>query len=136
GMFYVFPWISIGGQQLVLFDLPARRFHVFGLTFWPQDFYLLTLLLAIAALSLFFFTSLAGRLWCGYACPQPVWTEVFLCMELKIEADRNARMKLDKAPWTAAKFARKAARQFVWIAFALWSGVTFVGFFTSIRELG
>jgi len=136
GMFYVFPWISIGGQQLVLFDLPARRFHVFGLTFWPQDFYLLTLLLVIAALSLFFFTSLAGRLWCGYACPQTVWTEVFLWMERKIEGDRNARMKLDKAPWTAAKFARKAAKQFVWIAFALWTGFTFVGFFTPIRELG
>ncbi|SFN60427.1 cytochrome c oxidase accessory protein CcoG [Dokdonella immobilis] len=136
GMFYAFPWISIGGQQLVLFDLPERRFHVFGLTFWPQDFYLLTLLLIIAALSLFFFTALAGRLWCGYACPQTVWTEVFLWMERKIEGDRNARMRLDKAPWTAEKLLRKSAKQFVWIVFALWTGFTFVGFFTPIRELG
>ena len=136
GMFYVFPWISIGGQQLVLFDLPARRFHVFGLTFWPQDFYLLTLLLVIAALSLFFFTALAGRLWCGYACPQTVWTEVFLWIERRFEGDRNARMKLDAAPWTRNKLNRKVGKQVVWILFSLWTGFTFVGFFTPIRELG
>lgn len=136
GMFYAFPWISIGGQQLVLFDLPARRFHVFGLTFWPQDFYLLTLLLVIAALSLFFFTALAGRLWCGYACPQTVWTEVFLWIERRIEGDRNARMRLDKEPWGRAKLARKAAKHVAWLVFALWTGFTFVGFFTPIRELG
>ncbi len=135
GMFYVFPWISIGGQQLVLFDLPARRFHVFGLTFWPQDFYLLTMLLVIAAVSLFFFTALAGRLWCGYACPQTVWTEVFLWIERRIEGDRNARIKLDKAPWSRAKLLRKTAKQAAWIGFALWTGFTFVGFFTPIREL-
>ncbi|HEY6942289.1 cytochrome c oxidase accessory protein CcoG, partial [Dokdonella sp.] len=136
GMFYAFPWISIGGQQLVLFDLPARRFHVFGLTFWPQDFYLLTLLLIIAALSLFFFTALAGRLWCGYACPQTVWTEVFLWIERRIEGDRNARMRLDKEPWGRVKLVRKAAKHVAWVVFALWTGFTFVGFFTPIRELG
>ena len=136
GMFYAFPWISIGGQQLVLFDLPARRFHVFGMTFWPQDFYLLTLLLIIAALSLFFFTAVAGRLWCGYACPQTVWTEVFLWMERKIEGNRNARMRLDKASWSLEKFGRKSAKQLVWVTFSLWTGFTFVGFFTPIRELG
>ena len=135
GMFYVFPWISIGGQQLVLFDLPARRFHVFGLVFWPQDFYLLTLLLVIAALSLFFFTAIAGRLWCGYACPQTVWTEVFLWIERRIEGDRNARMRLDKGPWDRKRIARKFAKQSAWIAFSLWTGFTFVGFFTPIREL-
>jgi cytochrome c oxidase accessory protein FixG len=136
GMFYAFPWINIGGEQIVLFDLPERRFHIFGLTFWPQDFYLLTLLLIIAALTLFFFTALAGRLWCGYACPQTVWTEVFLWMERKIEGNRNARMRLDKAPWSLDKIWRKSAKQFVWITFALWTGFTFVGFFTPIRELG
>jgi polyferredoxin len=135
GMFYVFPWLRIGGQQLVLFDLPARRFHVFGLTFWPQDFYLLTLLLVMAALSLFFFTALAGRLWCGYACPQTVWTEAFLWMERRIEGDRNARMRLDAAPWTWGKVARKGAKHALWLVFALWTGFTFVGFFTPIREL-
>ncbi|MEO7432334.1 MAG: 4Fe-4S binding protein, partial [Dokdonella sp.] len=127
GMFYAFPWLSVGGQQLVLFDLPARRFHILGLTFWPQDFYLLTLLLIIAALSLFFFTALAGRLWCGYACPQTVWTEVFLWMERRIEGDRNARMRLDNAPWSREKLLRKSAKQVVWIIFALWTGFTFVG---------
>lgn len=136
GMFYLFPWISIGGQQLVLFDLPARRFHVFGLTFWPQDFYLLTLLLVIAAVSLFFFTALAGRLWCGFACPQTVWTEVFLWMERWTEGDRNARIKLDQAPWTRNKLLRKVSKQVLWIVFALWTGFTFVGFFTPVRELG
>jgi cytochrome c oxidase accessory protein FixG len=136
GMFYAFPWINIGGEQIVLFDLPERRFHIFGLTFWPQDFYLLTLLLIIAALTLFFVTALAGRLWCGYACPQTVWTEVFLWMERKIEGNRNARMRLDKAPWSFDKIWRKSAKQFVWITFALWTGFTFVGFFTPIRELG
>src|SRR5690349_1202041 len=135
GMFYVFPWLSWNGHQLVLFDLPARKFHVFGLTFWPQDFFFLAWLLIMAGLSLFFFTAVAGRLWCGYACPQTVWTEVFLWIERKVEGDRNRRMKLDAAPWNGAKVARKSLKQFLWIAFALWTGFTFVGFFTPIREL-
>ncbi len=135
GMFYVFPWINWGGRQMVLFDLPARRFYVFGLTFWPQDFYLLTLLLITAAISLFFFTALAGRLWCGFACPQTVWTEVFLWMERWVEGDRNKRMKLDAAPWTREKVLKKTAKQALWIGFAAWTGFTFVGFFTPIREL-
>ena len=136
GMFYAFPWISIGGQQLVLFNLPERRFHVFGLTFWPQDFYLLTLLLIIAALSLFFFTALAGRLWCGYACPQTVWTEVFLWIERKIEGDRPRQMKLDKSPLGARKFAIKGAKHLVWVLFSMCTGFTFDGYFTPITELG
>jgi polyferredoxin len=136
GMFYLFPWLRWGGRQAVLFDLPARKFHVFGLTFWPQDFLFLALLLIIAALALFFFTALAGRLWCGYACPQTVWTEVFLWMERWTEGDRNARMKLDAAPWSANKLLRKGGKHFLWIVFALWTGFTFVGFFTPITDLG
>jgi cytochrome c oxidase accessory protein FixG len=135
GMFYLFPWLSWDGHQAVLFDLPARKFHILGLTFWPQDFFYMTWLLVMAGLSLFFFTALAGRLWCGYACPQTVWTEVFLWIERRVEGDRNRRMKLDAGPWTAAKIARKSLKQFLWIAFALWTGFTFVGFFTPIREL-
>jgi cytochrome c oxidase accessory protein FixG len=135
GLFYVVPWIQVGGQQIVLFDLPAREFHVLGLTFWPQDFVMLALLLAIAAMTLFFVTALAGRLWCGYACPQTVWTEVFLWMERFAEGPRNKRMKLDKGPWTAEKIRRKSLKQFLYVTFALWTGVTFVGFFTPIREL-
>jgi cytochrome c oxidase accessory protein FixG len=136
GLFYVMPWLTWNGRQAVLFDLPARKFYVLGLTFWPQDFFYLTWLLILAGLSLFFFTALAGRLWCGYACPQTVWTEVFLGIERAFEGDRSRRMKLDAAPWSAEKIARKGGKQFVWVAFALWTGFTFVGFFTPIRELG
>jgi polyferredoxin len=135
GMFYVFPWLSWGDRQMVLFDLPARKFYIFGLSFWPQDFFYLSMLLMMAAFSLFFFTALAGRLWCGYACPQTVWTEVFLWMERWTEGSRNQRMKLDAAPWTRDKILRKSAKQFLWVTFALWTGFTFVGFFTPIREL-
>jgi polyferredoxin len=120
----------------VLFDLPARKFHVFAITFWPQDFVFLAMLLMIAALVLFFFTALAGRLWCGYACPQTVWTEVFLWMESAIEGDRHKRMKLDAGPWDRNKVLRKSGKHLVWLLFALWTGFTFVGFFTPIRDLG
>jgi cytochrome c oxidase accessory protein FixG len=135
GIFYLFPWLQWDGRQAVLFDLPARKFFIAGLVFWPQDFIFLTWLLIIAALSLFFFTAVAGRLWCGYACPQTVWTEAFLWMERVTEGDRAARQKLDRGPWTPRKLARKSAKQFLWIAFALWTGFTFVGFFTPIRTL-
>jgi cytochrome c oxidase accessory protein FixG len=135
GIYYFLPWISLDGRQAVLFDLPERKFYIFGLTFWPQDFIYLTLLLVIAGLSLFFFTALAGRLFCGYACPQTVWTEAFLLMERWIEGDRAKRMKLDNAPWTVQKFLRKGTKQALWITFALWTGFTFVGFFTPIRDL-
>jgi cytochrome c oxidase accessory protein FixG len=136
GLYYLLPWIEVGGHQAVLFDLPARKFYIFGLTFWPQDFIYLALLLITAGLSLFFFTALAGRLWCGFACPQTVWTEAFLMMEQWVEGDRSRRMKLDKAPWTAEKILRKSAKHFLWIVFAAWTGFTFVGFFTPISELG
>jgi cytochrome c oxidase accessory protein FixG len=135
GIFYLFPWLQWDGRQAVLFDLPARKFFIAGLVFWPQDFIFLTWLLIIAALSLFFFTAVAGRLWCGYACPQTVWTETFLWMERVTEGDRAARLKLDRGPWTGRKLARKSAKQVLWVTFALWTGFTFVGFFTPIRTL-
>jgi polyferredoxin len=135
GMFYVFPWLNWGGRQSVLFDLPARKFYVFGLNFWPQDFVFLALLLIIAGLSLFFFTALAGRLWCGYACPQTVWTEVFLWIERWCEGDRNKRIKFDASPWTREKLLRRGGKHAMWLLFALWTGFTFVGFFTPIRSL-
>jgi polyferredoxin len=136
GLFYVVPWLRWDGHQAVLFDLPARKFHVLGLTFWPQDFFWLACLLMIAAFALFFFTAVAGRLWCGYACPQTVWTEVFLWIERACEGRRNLRIKLDEGPWTREKILRKSAKQFLWITLSLWTGFTFVGFFTPIRELG
>jgi len=135
GIYYVLPWIRWEGRQAVLFDLPARKFHVFALTLWPQDFYFLTWLLVIAALALFFFTALAGRLFCGYACPQTVWTETFLWMERLAEGSRSQQMKLARAPWTAEKILRKGGKQLMWIGFALWTGFTFVGYFTPITEL-
>jgi polyferredoxin len=135
GMYYVFPWIQWQDRQSVLFDLPARKFHVFGLNFWPQDFVFLALLLIIAGMALFFFTSLAGRLWCGYACPQTVWTEVFLWIEQWAEGDRNKRIRFDNGPWNREKILRRGGKHVLWLLFALWTGFTFVSFFTPIREL-
>jgi len=136
GLFYLMPWIDIGGKQSVLFDLPARKFYILGMTFWPQDFIYLALLMITAGLSLFFFTALAGRLWCGFACPQTVWTEVFIWIEQWIEGDRQKRIKLDKSPWNANKILRKSTTQALWILLSVWTGFTFVGFFSPIRELG
>ena len=136
GLFYAVPWLQWDERQAFLFDLPARKFYLLGLTLWPQDFIYLALLLIIAALSLFFFTALAGRLWCGFACPQTVWTEAFIWMEQWTEGTRSQRMKLDKAPWSWNKLRRKGSKQLLWITFSLWTGFTFVGYFTSIRQLG
>jgi cytochrome c oxidase accessory protein FixG len=136
GLFYGLAWLDWNGHQALLFDLPARKFHIFGLTLWPQDFLYLTLLLIVAALSLFFFTALAGRLWCGYACPQTVWTELFVWIEQWTEGSRLQRMKLDRGPWTAAKLLRKSGKQMLWLTLALFTGFTFVGYFTPIRSLG
>ncbi|WP_109123795.1 4Fe-4S dicluster domain-containing protein [Dyella sp. C11] len=135
GMFYAFPWMTWEGRQAVLLDLPARKFYVFGWLFLPQDFLFLSVLLIIAALALFFFTALAGRLFCGYACPQTVWTEVSLWIERWCEGDRNKRMKLDAGPWTREKIVRKSARHALWIVFSLWTGFTFVGYFSPIIDL-
>ncbi len=135
GLFYLVPWFRWDGRQAVLFDLPARKFWIFGLVLWPQDFIYLTWLLVMLGLSLFFFTALAGRLWCGYACPQTVWTEVFVWIEAAIEGDRAKRIKLDKAPWTLRKLLLKSAKQLVWISLALWTGLSFVGFFAPIADI-
>ena len=135
GFYYIVPWLRWNGRQAVLLDLPERKFYIFGMTFWPQDFFFFALLLIIAALALFFFTALAGRLWCGYACPQTVWTEAFMWIERKIEGDRMKRMQRDKAPWGWNKFAVKTAKHSLWILFAAWTGFTFVGYFTPISGL-
>jgi cytochrome c oxidase accessory protein FixG len=135
-LFYGLPWLSWNGRQAVLFDLEARRFYLPGLVLYPQDFIYLSALLVLSALGLFFFTAVAGRVWCGFACPQTVYTEIFMWIERRIEGERIARMRLDQAPWSAAKLARKGAKQAAWIALSLWTGFTFVGYFTPIRELG
>jgi cytochrome c oxidase accessory protein FixG len=136
GIYYILPWLRWDGHQALLLDLPARKFHIFFITLWPQDFFYLALLLIIAGLTLFFVTALAGRIWCGYACPQTVWTEAFLWIERKVEGDRMKQQKLDALPMNARKFRIKATKHFLWIAFAAWTGFTFVGYFTPIIELG
>jgi cytochrome c oxidase accessory protein FixG len=134
-VFFGMPWVQWNGRQAVLFDLDALRFHVFGLLLGPQDLVFLAALLVIAALALFFFTALAGRLWCGYSCPQTVYSEIYQWIELKTEGDRQARVKLDSQPWSAAKLARKAAKHSLWLLAALAAGFTLVGYFVPIRSL-
>ena len=134
-VFYGLPWLEWGQRQAVLFDLASRRFYLFGLVLYPQDLIYLTGILVISALSLFLFTAVAGRLWCGFSCPQTVYTEIFLWIERKIEGDRAARMRLDNLPLTSEKALKKGLKHLVWVALALWTGLTLVGYFTSIREL-
>ena len=134
-VFYGLPWLMWNDRQAVLFELASRRFYIFGLVLYPQDFIYLTALLLIAAYSLFLFTAVAGRLWCGYACPQTVYTEVFLWVERWFEGDRNKRIKLDQGPWTLERAWRKGGKLLVWAVLAVWTGITFVGYFTPIREL-
>ena len=135
-LFYGLPWLQWNGRQAVLFDLEARRFLIFDLILYPQDFIYLTALLVVSAFGLFFFTAVAGRLWCGYACPQTVYTEIFLWIERHTEGDRAARIRLDRSGWTAEKLLRKGAKHAAWLAVSLWTGFTFVGYFEPIRALG
>ena len=139
-VFYGLPWLSwstgTGSRQAVLFDLAARRFYLFGQVLYPQDFIYLTGLLVVSALSLFLFTAVAGRLWCGFSCPQTVYTEMFLWIERKVEGDRPQRIKLDAGAFSLEKLVKKWFKHVLWIGLAMWTGFTFVGFFTPIRELG
>jgi cytochrome c oxidase accessory protein FixG len=134
--FYGGAWLTWNGRQAVLFDIAHRKFYIFGVVFWPQDIIYLSVLLIVSALSLFLFTAVAGRLWCGYACPQTVYTEIFLWVERMIEGDRARRMKLDRSAVSPRKVGLKSAKHAAWIAIALWTGFTFVGYFTPVRELG
>jgi cytochrome c oxidase accessory protein FixG len=134
-VFYGLPWLMWNDRQAVLFDLGTRRFYIFDLVLYPQDFIYLTAILIISAYALFLFTAVAGRLWCGYACPQTVYTEIFLWFEHRFEGDRIKRMKLDAGPWTADKWLRKSGKQLSWIVFSLWTGFSLVGYFTPIRTL-
>lgn len=136
-LFYGLPWLSWNDRQAVLFDLVQRKFYIFGLVLWPQDVIYLTLLLILSALSLFLFTAVAGRLFCGYACPQTVYTEIFMWIERKVEGDRFARIRLDgqEWPWNLNKWRLKITKHVLWIVVAGWTGFTFVGYFTPIHVL-
>ncbi|CAL61798.2 Putative ferredoxin [Herminiimonas arsenicoxydans] len=133
--FYGLPWLNWNGRQALLFDLTARKFYIFGIVLWPQDFIYLAALLIIAAYLLFLVTAIAGRVWCGFACPQTVYTEIFLWIERVIEGKRSARMRLDKQPASFSKFAKKTAKHMAWGGVALWTGFTFVAYFTPIHTL-
>ena len=134
-IYYGLPWLMWNDRQAVLFDIAARRFYILGAVFWPQDVIYLAVLLIVAALSLFLFTAIAGRLWCGFACPQTVYTEIFLWIERKIEGSHTTRMRVDREPMSAATLGKKALKHAIWIAIALWTGITFVGYFTPFRPL-
>lgn len=136
GVFYGLPWINWGaGRQAFLIDLPGRKFNFFFWTFWPQDLFYLAVILILSAFLLFFFTAIFGRVWCGFTCPQTVWTEVFLWIERRIDGDRLKQMKLAKMSWNGEKLAKRTTKYSAWVLFSLWTGFTFVGFFTPIREL-
>ena len=134
-LFFATQWFTWNGRQAVLWDLSRQQFHIFGATFWPQDFILLSALLIIAAFGLFFITVLAGRVWCGYTCPQSVWTWIFMWAERVTEGDRHQRIKLDAAPWSLVKLARRSAKHGIWLAVSLATAVAFVGYFTPVRPL-
>jgi cytochrome c oxidase accessory protein FixG len=134
-LFFGTVWLNWGGRQAVLWDLSESKFHIFGATFWPQDFILLSALLIIAAFGLFAITVFAGRVWCGYTCPQSSWTWIFMWVEKVTEGERNQRIKLQAAPWGLNKLARRSAKHTLWLAISLLTGLTFVGYFTPIRPL-
>jgi cytochrome c oxidase accessory protein FixG len=134
-LFYGLCWLPWDNRQAVLFDLAQRKFYLFGLVFWPQDVFFLAVLLIISAYTLFLFTAVAGRLWCGYACPQTVYTEIFLWIEKTIEGDRNARIKLTAAPWDANKIFKRVLKYAIWILLSAWTSFTFVGYFTPMKDL-
>lgn len=134
-IYFIIPWINWGGRQAILFDMPNRRFYIFDLVIWPQDLIILSLFLLIMAYTLFFVTALFGRIWCGYACPQTIWTESFIWIERFAEGSRVKQMKLDKQPWNSPeKLRKKGLKHFLWIVFSLLTGLTFVGYFVPIRE--
>ena len=135
GLYMILPWVRWDGQQAVLFDLPGRQFRIFGASFWPQDFLLLSWILILAAFALFFVTVLAGRVYCGYVCPQTTWTRFFQWIEFWCEGDRHSRIKMAQAPWTPTKIMRRGSKHVLWLMLALLTGITFVGYFSPITDL-
>jgi cytochrome c oxidase accessory protein FixG len=134
-LFFGTAWIDWNGHQAVLWDLDSKQFHIFGATFWPQDFILLSAILMIAAFGLFFITVVAGRIWCGYSCPQSVWTWMFMWVEKVTEGERHQRIRLDAAPWSFNKLLRRGAKHGLWLAISLATAIGFVGYFTPVRDL-
>lgn len=136
GIYFMLPWIKIDGRQAVLFDIPDRKFYIFNIVFWPQDVFYLAILMLLLAMGLFFFTAVAGRLWCGYVCPQTGFSDIFVAIERFIEGDRHERMALDHSPWTVKKVFEKITKHSVWLAFSFAISFTFVTYFVPPQELG
>ncbi len=135
GAYFILPWLRLDGRQALLFDIPGRKFYIFNLIIWPQEVYYLAFLIIFLVIAFFMFTAVAGRLWCGYACPQTVFTDIFMSMERMIEGDRRERMRLDEAPWTAGKFLKKALKHGAWLVFSFATAFTFLAYFTGSDRL-
>lgn len=140
GIYYLAPWLRWdrgpgAPDQALLIDMPARRAYFFFVEIWPQEIYYLTGLLVIGAVGLFLVTSLFGRVWCGYSCPQTVWTDLFMWVERLVEGDRNARMRLDKGPWTAERIVRKIVKHGAWLLISVLTGGAWVMYFTDAPTL-
>lgn len=133
--YFLMPWVNLEGRQAILFDLPERKFHILWLTFWPQDLVFLAWGLMISAFLLFFITTWLGRVWCGYTCPQTVWTAIYMWAEQLVEGDRNQRMRLDRERWSVQKLYKKVVKHGMWLGFAFLTGLTFIGYFYGVREL-
>lgn len=134
-LYYGLPWLNWNGRQAVLFDMVNRKFYLLDWVFWPQDFVWLAAILIIAAISLFMFTAIAGRLWCGYACPQTVYTELFMWVERGFEGDYRKQQKLNAMPWNGEKIVRRGGKHIAWVLLALWTGFTLVAYFTPATTL-
>jgi cytochrome c oxidase accessory protein FixG len=133
--FIALPFVQFNDQQAVLLDVVKQEFRIFNLTFWPQDFILLAGILMVAAFALFFVTTWLGRVWCGYVCPQTVWTLAYVWVEHRIEGTRNKRMALDKAPWTLSKAYKKTLKHIIWQLMSLFTATTFISYFIPVSEL-
>ncbi len=134
-VYFLLPWVSWDGQQAILFNLPERQFKIFWLTFWPQDFVFLSWLMIIGFIALFLATVVAGRVYCGYVCPQTVWTKIFMWIEKITEGNRNQRLKLDKSPWSFNKIWRRSSKHFLWLFVAFATAAGFLAYFTPVNQL-
>ncbi|MEZ5812523.1 MAG: cytochrome c oxidase accessory protein CcoG [Rhizobiaceae bacterium] len=140
GIYYITPWLRwdrgpFAPDQAVLIDFGNRRFYFFMIEIWPQEFFFVAGLLVMAGFGLFLVTSIAGRVWCGYTCPQTVWVDLFLVVERAVEGDRNARIKLDNAPWSASKLAKRVVKHAVWLAIAVATGGAWIFYFADAPTL-
>jgi len=133
--FLAMPMIQWNGHQAVLFDIEAQQFHLFNMTLFPQDLTLLAWLFIIAAFALFFFTTYLGRVWCGYTCPQTVWTFIFIWFEERFEGSANKRKRLDQMPWSFNKIWRKTAKHIGWLTVSLLTGLAFCSYFVPVDKL-